>query len=114
MSFRRSKKSVLDVRRWRTFVNENRSQFNATGMPEYVYQTEEIFDEFLMHGCLGYYHRPYDFTVEELTREQAVELREIIVKYLASGFGDPGLCVFSHEEHEAIRAEARNRSEKFQ
>jgi len=113
MSFRRSKKNVLEVRRWRAFVNENLSQFLAIGLPEEIYHTQDYFDDFLMHGYLDHHHSAYNFTVNILTKDQALELREIIVKYLASGFGDPRLCVFSHEEHEAIRAEARSRSEKL-
>ena len=94
MSFRRSKKEVIEVCRWRAFLNENRSQFIATGIPEHIYHTQEYFDDFLMHGYLDHHYCPYNFTVKELTKEQAGILRDIIVKYLSSGFGDPGLHPF--------------------
>lgn len=56
-----------------------------------------------MHGCLDHHPEEPQFSVNELTPEQKVTLKEIIVHYLRAGFEDPGLGIFSQSEHEEIR-----------
>jgi hypothetical protein len=109
MSFRRSKEAARDARRWRTFLDQNRAQLEESALPRHIYESRDFFDDFLMHGCIDHHARPYDFSIRQLTKDQALVLREVVVRYLAAGFGDPGLALFDSEEHEAIRGEAERR-----
>lgn len=59
-----------------------------------------------MHGAVDHHPRPYDFSVDTLTNDQRAVVQEVIVRYLVTGFADPGLGVFSSEAHETIRREA--------
>jgi hypothetical protein len=112
MSYRRDKGNPVELRGWKHFLDENRSQFEATGLPQHVYDTNAVFDDFLMHGCLDHHAAPFEFSFDELTKDQATILREIVVRYFAAGFGDPGLMLFGSEEREAIHAEASLRSKE--
>jgi|SRR4051812_28632765 hypothetical protein len=110
MSYRKDTDTAVEGRRWKSFLDDNRTQFEASGLPQHVYDTSPVFDDFLMHGYLDHHAAPFEFSFDELTTDQVTVVREIVVRYLAAGFGDPGLILFGSEEREAIHAEATHRS----
>jgi hypothetical protein len=110
MAYRRKGKDLAhDVRRWQAFREENRSLLEDSGLARYVYESDEVFADFLMHGCVDHHPSPYPFDVRELTEAQVPLFREIVIRYLAAGFGDPGMIVFDVAERDALREEADRR-----
>lgn len=109
MTFRRSKEDSQRARRWAKFTEELSRLFEESGVPAHIYASQDHFEDFLMHGYLDHHERPFPFSVNELSESQRAILRELVVTYLASGFGDPGLGLFGSSEHDAIRREANQR-----
>lgn len=106
MSHRRDSADAAEKRRWRRFLDDNRAEFEATGLPQHLYQTRAVFDDFLMHGHLDHHAAPFQFSFAELTQDRATAARELVVRYLAAGYQDPGLVLFGSEEPESIHAAA--------
>lgn len=109
MSFRRPKASAQRSVAWSAFRQRSARLFEDAGLPTHVGETEGHFQDFLMHGCLDHHETPYAFTVNELDAAQRRALRELVVSYLAAGFGDPGLGLFGSQEHDVVREEALHR-----
>ena len=93
-------------RRWRAFRSQHRQAFLESGLPLAICESREIFDDFLMHGYLDHHEDPRRFTVDELSPPQVQALKRLIVAYLSQDFADPGLGIFSPQEHSRIRAQA--------
>jgi hypothetical protein len=104
MSFRRPKGQALRSERWARFSRQRIAQFHAAGLPTRAHEAEATFQYFLMHGC----HE--GFSVDELDATQKKALRELVVAYLAAGFGDPGLGLFDTASHDEIRHAAAMRA----
>jgi hypothetical protein len=109
MSFRKPKASAQRSAVWSDFRQRSSPLFERAGLPAHIYETEEHFQDFLMHGYLDHHQRPYAFTVNDIDPSQRDALRELVVSYLAAGFSDPGLGLFGSKEHDAIRQEALDR-----
>jgi hypothetical protein len=106
MGFRRKGKDLArDARRWHSFREANQHLFEDAGLASYVYESDDVFDDFLMHGYVDHHPSPYPFDV----RAQVRILREIVVRYFAAGYADPGIIIFDVQEREAIEQEAARR-----
>ena len=88
MPFRRSQQDAEDARRWRAFVREHQDLLARCGLPPFLTDSRGMFDHFLMHD---YYPDPVRFAVDDLSPPQREGLIELVARYLAAGFPDPGL-----------------------
>jgi hypothetical protein len=93
MSFRRSKQRALESRRWKQFVEQNSARLEASGLPLLIYQSQEMFDDFLMNGFIDHHEDPSRFSAEQLLDFQLDIVADLIVDYLNFGFGNPGLSL---------------------
>jgi hypothetical protein len=103
MSFRRSKLAAFQSRAWQRFFQANREGLARTGVRCSIYESGELFDDFLMHGWVDHHPDPTRFTVAELNQQQKALPMDIDQRYLRSGSPDPGLGIFGHELHDEIR-----------
>jgi hypothetical protein len=94
MSFRRSKTAARESRAWRSFVQANAGLLQASGLPISLYQSRELFDDLLMHGYIDHHDDPTRFIVGQLSAGQQEALVEVVVRYLRTGFPDPGIGGF--------------------
>jgi hypothetical protein len=106
MSYRRSKEASVEARAWKRFVQSNREQLERTGLPCSFYESHDMWDDFLMHGYIDHHDDASGFTVHRMSEESRVVLSEVVVAYLAAGFGDPGLTLFGTERDEELRRRA--------
>jgi len=107
MAFRRDKQAALEKRRWEDFIDANRRLFEQSGIPQAVYQSQEWFDDFLMHGYIDHHPYPTDFTVDSLNPRETATLKQIVLAYIKAGFDDPGMVLFHNDndvKHEASNA----------
>jgi hypothetical protein len=91
MSFRRSKQRALESYRWRQFVEQNSARLEASGLPLLIYQSQEMFLDFLIHGYIDHHEDPTRFSVMKLSSFELDLLADIIVDYLHSGFPNPSI-----------------------
>jgi hypothetical protein len=75
-----------------------------------VCEAHALFEDFLMHGYIDHHETPPRTTVDELAASQQRAHKRLVITYLREGFGDPGLGLFSSEEHDELRAAARLRA----
>jgi hypothetical protein len=94
MSFRRSKTAAWEARAYRDFVQANISLFQASGVPISLYESRDLFDDLLMHGYIDHHPDPTHFFVGQLSADQRVALVKVMMRYLQSGFPDPGIGGF--------------------
>ena len=69
------------------FLRTNTTLFEASGLPISIYESQRLFDDFLMHA----YSAARQFSIDQLSAEQWRSLVEVAVRYLRA-FGDPGIC----------------------
>jgi hypothetical protein len=94
MSFRRSKRAAHEAQRWRAFLEANADLFQRSGVPLFIYQSRELFDDLLMHGYIDHHDDPTRFAVGQLSAGQLENLIEVVGRYLRAGFPDPGVGGF--------------------
>ena len=98
MSYRRSKNEVVGQRRWSTFCVDNRDLIAVVDLPSQVVETQERFEDFLIHGYLDHHNDPTKFSVDKLNSAKLEKLRELVDRYFEAGYLDPGLMALGHEE----------------
>ena len=98
MGYRKSKNGLVGERRWSTFCIDNRDLIAIVDLPSQVVETQERFEDFLMHGCLDHHNDPTKFSVNKLDSAKLEKLRELVDRYFEAGYFDPGLMVLGHEE----------------
>lgn len=91
MSFRRSKSAAGESRAFRDFIQTNIALLQASGVPISLYESMDLFDDLLMHGCIDHHPDPTHFTVAQLSEVQQSALIEVVIRYLKAGFPDPGI-----------------------
>src|SRR5512138_1966457 len=106
MAFRRTKDQARRNTRWNQFRRAANALLLDSSAPEWLYASEERFQQFLMHGCIDAPDRPLNFSVHTMDAAQKAAFREVVIRYLAAGFGDPGLMLFGSDEDDDIRREA--------
>ena len=52
-----------------------------------------MFVDFLMHGYIDHHADPTRFSARELSSDESVLLMDVISRYFAAGFPDPGLAI---------------------
>ena len=102
MGYRRKKQEGLEKKRWRAFCADNRPLIERVGVPLTVLASQGHFEDLLMHGYLDHYEDPARFVVDELDAERYGRFEELVDRYFAAGYHDPGLMVLSHEERAAL------------
>jgi len=98
VSFRRSKNEGVNRRRWRDFCVENQELIANIDLPSPVVETQERFEDALMHGYLDHHEDNTNFSVDKLDSAKLEKLRELVDRYFEAGYLDPGLMVLGHEE----------------
>ena len=98
MSYRRGKNEVVGQRRWSTFCVDNRDLIAIVDLPSQVVETQERFEDFLMHGYLDHHNDPTKFSVNKLDSAKLEKLKELVDRYFEAGYLDPGLMVLGHKE----------------
>lgn len=98
MGFRKSKSVGLEKRRWRSFCAENWGLIESIGLPSPVFESQERFEDLLMHGYLDHRHDPTRFSVSELDARRLEKFKMLVDRYFGAGYSDPGLMALGHEE----------------
>lgn len=65
-------------RRFRSWTTKNRDRLLATGIPIVAWSKYEYWDYLMFYGFLPYEFDPARFSVEQMTAEQVVALRELV------------------------------------
>ena len=86
MGHRRSKERVQAAHSWATFVARNREQILAAGLPDFVMQSIDRWDDFLLHGCRDHHGDPSGFTIDQLSEQQYGALFQLVESYFVSGY----------------------------
>jgi hypothetical protein len=98
VGFRKSKDVGLEKKRWHSFCDENRGLIESIGLPSPVFESQERFDDLLMHGYLDHHYDPTRFIVSELDARRFEKFKMLVDRYFGAGYSDPGLMVVGHEE----------------
>jgi len=99
MSFRRSKEAVEADRDWRQFTEENRGLLLLSGIPERIWQSRSLFDNLLMHGYVAHLPEVNWYVIQRLPAEELEPVVELVGRYLAAGFPDPGVWCFPNTSY---------------
>ena len=86
MGYRRSKQDAAKARAWREFVRRNYALLLQTGVPAFIYESQDLWDDLLMHGYIDHHEDPTGFYVGTLGEPQREILVEVVARYLAAGF----------------------------
>jgi hypothetical protein len=92
------------------FVHRNERSLQATGVPVSIYESHEMFIDFLMHGHIDHHDDPTRFSVGSLSVEQQSLLADVIASYFLAGFDNPGIAGLMTK----IGEEARRKVAEFQ
>ena len=103
VGFRRNPEDVAAARRWREFLERHAALVDRAGLPPAAVESEEVWDDFLMHGFLA--GDPGQFTVDQLTAEQYDALAELTASYFSAGYGFFAPLALRPAEQDALRAE---------
>lgn len=103
MSYRKPKVESSRQAKWQSFLEANGGMFVDTGLPLSYYEKHEIFDDFLMHGCIDHHEDPIGFTTDRMTTQQLNKLKLLVREYFKAGFTDPGIIVFSQEVKDQLK-----------
>lgn len=86
MVYRRSKEKIQAAQAWATFVDHNREQFLAAGLPELMTKSISHWDHFLMHGYLDEQGDLNRFTIDQLSEKQYWALFKLVESYFVFGY----------------------------
>src|SRR5579884_2634053 len=86
MSYRKTKTATQSKKSWKQFIANNNELILKTGLPEIVLQTEEHWDDFLMHGYLDHHNDPFHFNIDKLDKSEYQSLKELVAKYFEAGY----------------------------
>ena len=105
MGYRKPKTQSEDASRWKAFVREQKESVVACGLPMSYLQNQNLFEDFLMHGCIDHHDDSIGVTLREMTEGEKGYLFKLVRAYFKAGFKNPGLVVFSSKEERRLRAE---------
>jgi hypothetical protein len=63
-----------------------------------VIETQKRFEDLLMHGYLDHHDDPTRFTIDELDAKKMEEFKQLVDRYFAAGYFDPGLMAIDLED----------------
>jgi len=86
MGYRRSKTQIKAERDWVTFVIANRKVIEMAELPSVVTESIELWDDFLMHGCVDQNRCETGYDVDRLSDKQYTALLQLIDSYFARGY----------------------------
>ena len=98
MSFRRSRNDGIEQRRWGAFCVDNQELIASIDLPSPVVETQERFEDLLMHGYLDHHEDNTNFSVDKLDSAKLEKFQALVDRYFDAGYCDPGLMAVSHEE----------------
>ena len=107
MGFRRSKEDARFSVLWDRFRAENVELIQESGIPSDYFEDRQLFDDFLMHGCLDHHPDTTGFTIEQLDLEQLLASARLAAAYFRMGLPDPCLMLFGTLIDNQIRAAAK-------
>lgn len=98
LSFRKKKDDGHEKRRWQSFCAENADLIASLDLPSPVIETQERYEDLLMHGYLDHHHDPTRFTIDEFDATKIENFKQLVDRYFAAGYFDPGLVAVGFEE----------------
>jgi hypothetical protein len=99
MSFRKKNKQERAGRqKWDSFCEANRELMERIGLTTPTMETQERFEDFLMHGYIDHHDDWSKFSVDKLDPARYELFKLLVDKYCEAGYADPGLMAVSHEE----------------
>lgn len=99
MSFRKNNKHERDEKlKWNHFCEANKDLIERIGLSTPTIETQERFEDFLMHGYIDHHDDWSKSTVGKLDEEKYKLLKRLVEDYFEAGYFDPGLMAVSHEE----------------
>lgn len=110
MSFRRSKNEVVEQERWRAFCAANEQLIARLELPSPVVETQDRFEDLLMHGYLDHHHNPTKFSLDSLDSAKMEDFRALVDRYFETGYFDPGLMALGEEKRQRLAKGIRTNS----
>ena len=101
MGFRK-KNDHVEKRRWQSFCAENADLIDNLHFPFAVIETQERFEDLLMHGYLDHHHDFTGFTIDEFDSSKMEKFKELVNRYFAAGYFDPGIMAVDLEERRRL------------
>lgn len=99
MSFRKNNQQECEKRLpWKRFCDVNRDLIERTGLTTPTIETQERFEDFLMHGYIDHHDDWSEFTFGHMDTQQFKWFKVLVGKYFEAGYYDPGLLAVGHYE----------------
>jgi len=83
MGARRPAKAAEAQRKWQRFLQRHATLLTQANLPELITESQDHWDDFLMHGHLDHHGDPSGFTVASLSADQREALKQLAGDYLA-------------------------------
>ncbi len=101
MNQRKQKTEMEAARAWDTFLADNQETMSASGLPLSVFGGRQQFELFLMHSSIA--GASYHLELSALSEREQLAIKELVVRYIAAGFEDPGVALFNpSEDHRLV------------
>jgi hypothetical protein len=92
MSFHQDNKKKSEGRRaWGSFCEENSELIRCIGLPSPTIETQDRFEDLLMHGYIDHHDDWSSFGLDQLSEEQFQLLKQLVANYFEAGYLDPGV-----------------------
>jgi hypothetical protein len=103
MRFRQNNKQMREAKlRWDVFCTKNRELIERIGLPTPTIETEERFEDLLMHGYIDHHGDWSGFRVDQLDEGKYKLFKRLVEQYFAAGYDDPGLMAVEPTERERL------------
>ena len=83
MGSRRAPATVEAKRAWLAFIGRHAKLLTEAALPELITESQDHWDDFLMHGYLDHHADPSGFTVNCLSVNQRGALKQLVGRYVA-------------------------------
>lgn len=112
MSIRTRKADLEAARAWEGFLAQNQEVIGTSGLPLSVFAGRQEFELFLMHSSIA--GASYHLELSALSEQEREAIKELVVRYIATGFDDPGVSLFNPSEDHRLVAQGVARRRKIQ
>jgi hypothetical protein len=103
MGFRQNNKQMRDAKlRWDVFCTTNRELIERIGLPTPTIETQERFEDLLMHGYIDHHSDWSRFRVDQLDEGKYELFKRLVEQYFAAGYDDPGVMAVEPKERERL------------
>lgn len=104
---RKTQSEAAASKAWSSYLEANQDLISDSGLPASVFGGRREFELFLMHSRVA--GASYHLEISTLSESERAAVKELVVRYIAEGFDDPGVALFDPSEDHRLVSQGRSR-----